>query len=87
MADILALLAGGKPKKGSGSSSDMPDDAPSSSSGSDSAERSYAREAFSAAKDDDEEGFITALIGTIRACQKKNYADDESEPDDTAAEE
>ena len=43
-------------------------------------ERAYAKEAFSAAKDDDEDGFIEALLNTIRACAKKSYSDD-AEPD------
>jgi hypothetical protein len=46
-----------------------------------SAERSYAREAFSAMKDDDEEGFVEAFLGAVRACKSKaksdEYEDDE----------
>jgi hypothetical protein len=33
--------------------------------------RDYAREAFSALKDDDEEGFVEAFLGAVRACKAK----------------
>lgn len=38
-----------------------------------SAEEDYAREAFSAVKDGDEEGFTQAFLGAIRACSGKKY--------------
>ncbi len=44
--------------------------------------RDYAREAFSALKDDDEDGFIDAFLGAVRACKSKMSepdADDEDE--------
>ena len=40
------------------------------------AERTYAKEAYSALKDDDEEGFVEAFLGAVRACSKKSKADD-----------
>jgi hypothetical protein len=37
------------------------------------AEKSYAREAFAALKEDDEEGFVEAFLGAVRACAAKEY--------------
>jgi hypothetical protein len=49
--------------------------------------RDYAREAFSALKEDDEEGFIEAFLGAVRACKAKAKPmpmhDDEEEDDDS----
>lgn len=42
-------------------------------------ERTYAREAFSALKDDDEEGFIEAFLGAVRACSEKSESDEYTE--------
>ena len=44
-----------------------------------SAERTYAREAFSAFKDDDEDGFVDAFLGAVKACVKKDYGDEDDE--------
>lgn len=48
------------------------------------AERSYAKEAFSAMKEGDEEGFTEAFLSAVRACVKKaktgDYGD-AKEPD------
>jgi hypothetical protein len=73
MAGLLALLGG----KSSAPDDDM--DAPAKGGG---AEREYAREAFTALKDDDEEGFITALLGAVRACSKKSSAGEYESEDD-----
>lgn len=46
-------------------------------------EREYAREAFSALQDGDEEGFITAFISAVKACASKSSAggyEDEETP-------
>lgn len=67
MADLLALLAG-KPKSSDAGEPDA-DDAEGGG-----AERTYAREAFTAIKDDDEEGFVSAFLGAVRACAKKTKA-------------
>lgn len=72
MPDILALLGGAKPK---------PEEASPSKGGG--VARAYAREAFSALQDDDEEGFISAFLGAVKACGKKAAsADEEYETDD-----
>lgn len=77
MKGLLALI--GKPK----ASGDEPDadDMPMGDSGG-GLERDYAREAFSALKDDDEEGFVSAFLGAVKACVKKSsaggYEDDEA---------
>lgn len=40
----------------------------------------YAKEAFSALKDDDEDGFVAAFLGAVKACKAESYeADDEDE--------
>lgn len=62
MPSILALLAKPKP----GADEDMePEEGP---------ETTYAREAFSALKDDDEQGFVDAFLSAVRACSKKSKA-------------
>ncbi len=74
--NLLALLGGGKDKAKPSPLDNA--DAPSDGGPEDT----YAREAFSALKDDDEEGFVTALLGAVRACKKKDYAaEDPTEPD------
>lgn len=55
MKGLLAILGKGKPEE--------------SSKGG--AERTYAKEAFSAVQDGDEEGFIEAFVSAVRACVKK----------------
>lgn len=73
MAGLLALL-GGKPKGGSEMSSK--EGAPESPLGGDAGpEKTYAQEAFDAVKEDDFEGFYSALKGFVRACSKKEEAD------------
>lgn len=49
-----------------------------------SGERAYAKEAYMALKDDDEEGFVEAFTSAIEACVKRAKAggyDEESEED------
>ena len=60
---MLLMGKGAKGSKGEAGSEDA--------ATSEGPERSYAREAFSALKDDDEEGFIDAFLGAVRACGKK----------------
>ncbi len=77
--NLLALLSGGK-GKGGDSKGSPPDSGPD-----ESPERMYAKEAFSAVKDDDEDGFIEAFTSAIQACMKKKYKDsDEPDADDDA---
>ncbi len=45
-------------------------------------EREYAREAFSAVKDGDEEGFIEAFLSAVRECKGKKYEEEETEDED-----
>lgn len=61
--DLLALIGKAKPKGEAGA--EMP------SAASEGPEREYAREAFSALQDGDEEGFIEAFIGAVKACTNK----------------
>lgn len=65
----------GKPKG-------KPDAEPEGEEPSASAEQSYAREAFAALQDDDEEGFVTAFLGAVRACSGKSKAGGYEEKDD-----
>ncbi len=62
---LLAII--GKPK------SSMPEEK-SEGMGGGGLEREYAREAFSALRDDDEEGFISAFLGAVKACVRKSGA-------------
>lgn len=67
------MLMLGKPKGGHGEpEGDEPAGGP---------EADYAREAFSALKDDDEDGFVQAFLGAVRACKAKaetgGYEDDD----------
>ena len=71
--NLIALLGGGK--KGGSSKGGSPEPAMDD----ESSERTYAREAFSALKDDDEDGFVEAFTSAVRACVK-NYQDT-AEPD------
>jgi hypothetical protein len=59
----LALLVGKGPKD---DEEEAPPDSEEGEGGGD--EDSYLKEAFSAAKEDDEDGFMTAMKGAIRAC-------------------
>ena len=70
---LLAIL--GKPKAPT-----LEEKSPSGGGGG--LEREYAREAFSALRDDDEEGFISAFLGAVKACVRKSGA---SEYEDEAA--
>ena len=45
------------------------------------AERTYAKEAYGAMKDGDEDGFVEAFLGAVNACVKKAKAGDYKEPD------
>lgn len=72
----LAILLGVK-KKGAGAESEE-EEAPES----EGTETSYAKEAYSALKDDDEDGFVSAILGAVRACvanAKAGKYDDEEE--------
>ncbi len=60
MAGLLALIGGAKPKE-------MAAEAPS-----EGPEKTFARDAFAALKDDDEEGFVDAFIAAVKACSKKS---------------
>lgn len=62
----LMMLGLGKPK-------DKPEGGP---------ERDYAREAFSALKDDDEDGFVEAFISAVRACKGGTYGEDDEDGDE-----
>lgn len=80
MPGILALLGKVKPaEKDTG----LPSEGGASASGG-GAERMYAQEAFTALKDDDQEGFIEAFIGAVKACVAKakddGYGDDDELP-------
>ncbi len=80
----LLLVAGGKPKsKGFGKPPAEEDEdlsAPVEEEAG-SAEEDYAREAFSAVSDGDEEGFVQSFLGAVRACAGKaksgGYEDEE----------
>jgi hypothetical protein len=73
MAGLLALLGGGgKPAL------------EEKAAASEGPEKTFARDAFSALKDDDEEGFVEAFIAAVKACTKKSTAggyEDETEED------
>jgi hypothetical protein len=45
------------------------------------AEKEYAREAFSALQDGDEDGFVSAFLGAVRACAGKAEASDYEDED------
>jgi hypothetical protein len=51
-----------------------------------SSEEALAKEAFSALQDGDEEGFVSAFLGAMRACAGKSsagdYEDEEVEDDE-----
>lgn len=45
-----------------------------------SSAEAFAKEAFAALKDDDEEGFTQAFLAAVRACKGKSYeAEDEDD--------
>ena len=56
------LIALGKPKGAPEAQEEKPEAAP---------EESYAREAYAALKDGDEDGFVEAFLGAVRACAGK----------------
>ena len=70
----LLLLGGGR--------KDMGEDAEPMSKPSDGVEHTFAREAFAALKDDDEEGFVSAFLGAVRACAAKSSSEGEYEDDE-----
>ena len=41
--------------------------------------RAYAREAFGAIKEDDEDGFVEAFLAAVNACKSKSEDEDEYE--------
>jgi hypothetical protein len=69
------LVLGAKPKLGKPMAS--------SSEPKGGAEKEYAKEAFSALQDGDEEGFVSAFLGAVRACAGKSdageYEDDDAD--------
>ena len=67
--NLLALLAG-KPKKGPDDDQPMDEGSPM---------ETYAHTAYSALKDDDEDGFVSALTAMVKCGSKPD--DDEMEPD------
>ncbi len=77
--NLLALIGGGK-GKGDSSKEESPLPKPTS----DSPARAYAREAFSAVKDDDEAGFVDAFTSAVEACVKKCKASKETDADEEA---
>ena len=54
---------------------------PKEKSGGDDAERTYAKEAFAALKDDDEKGFVEAFTSAVKACVAKAEAEEYDEED------
>lgn len=64
------MIALGKPSKDS--SSDMEEE-----SGESGPEAEYAKEAYGALKDGDEDGFVKAFLGAIRCCSKADEEEDE----------
>ena len=73
----LAILGLSKMKKKGASSEE--DDAPDSSSedsSGDSMARSYAREAYTALQDKDEDGFVEALLG-LMSCGSDSESDED----------
>jgi hypothetical protein len=78
MANILALLSGGK-SKGGGSMGGMGDKKPARP------EEDMARDAFAALKDDDEEGFVQAFLGAVEACKSSDYDDEDQEEEGPAS--
>ncbi len=75
--NLIALLGGGK-GKGADPKGKAPMPEPD-----DSADRTYAKEAFSAIKDDDEAGFVDAFTSAVKACMK-GYKDAEPDTGDSA---
>jgi len=66
---LIALL--GKPS----ASEDEEEPAESASTGG--VEKEFAREAFAALQDDDEAGFVSALLSAVRSCARKSGASEE----------
>lgn len=66
---LMALLGGGKDKPAVEGESAEP------------TEKTYAREAFAALKDDDQDGFVEAFLGAVRACKGASDEDYEDEDD------
>ncbi len=73
MAGLLALLKKPKAATPSAPSSDE-EAAPDSESGG--SEKEFARLAYQAVKAGDEDAFVDALVGAIRACVNKEDADE-----------
>jgi hypothetical protein len=65
--------------KGKGSESENDDEPESEDDESTGSETAFAKEAFSALQDGDEAGFVSAIIGAIKACLAKDesYQDEE----------
>jgi hypothetical protein len=78
---LLAILA---PKgKGAKPPADADDEAPASEKGEsdDDTETAFAREAFAALRDGDEDGFVDAFKGAVRACVDKAKGGEYDEPE------
>lgn len=65
---------------GKGKAEDSEPDMGSEDSGGSAS--AYAKEAFSALKDDDEAGFVAAFLGAVKACKAEPYSDDEEEDEE-----
>ncbi len=76
--NLIALLGGGK-----GKGVDPKGKAPMPEPDEDDATSMYAKEAFSAIKDNDEAGFVEAFTSAVKACMKGYKAD--SDTDDAGA--
>jgi hypothetical protein len=63
---LIALL--GKP------SASEDDEEPVEGASTGSVEKEFAREAFAALQEDDEEGFVSAFLSAVRACSRKSKA-------------
>jgi hypothetical protein len=61
---LIALL--GKP------SASEDDEEPAEGASTGSVEKEFAREAFAALQEDDEEGFVSALLSAVRSCARKS---------------
>ncbi len=76
MKGLLLLAGKAKPKMG-GSKPMMGDEAePDGDEPSGSTDESYAREAFSALKDGDEDAWVQAFLGAVRACKGGGYEEE-----------
>ncbi len=71
---LIALLGKASPSE---DEEEMPEESPAGG-----AESEFAREAFAALKEDDEEGFVSAFLSAVRSCARKSSAPAEVETED-----